>query len=429
MTIGAPRRERDDLVTVDEPYLIVLFSLPFYRDQDGRYYLNDLWAKDLVEHTRYLPRLTLASPLSSLPPPENTVCIDEIPALRHVRRIKLSQPRGGLSIVAHIQMAYQLWKALEQVAIVHTSVASWPIPEAWFLVPMLRLRRRFLIIGVESAFWRLVPGAPSNFIHRLRSGTVEWLNRLCVERADLSFFTHQDYKRTLLRKNPSRGLLNEATWIDEEQVISADRLEATIRERRARNSLSLAFASRLTAAKGVIPLIQAAIELLQDGIDLTLDIYGDGPCSEEGKLLVAQAHAELSIRFHGSLPYGADFLDTIGRHDVLVVPNLSDEQPRIVYDAYSQGLPVLAAATSGLKQCVADGETGILFPPADWTAMKLEIAALAKNRDLLAALARQATNHARNATHHLMHVKRSAHIAAAFSAWQREHGRIDIPVK
>ena len=285
--MGAPYREVDDLVTVDRPYLIVLFSLPFYRDQDGRCYLNDLWAKDLAEHTRYLPKLTLAAPLSSLPPPENTVCVDEIPALRNVRRVELSKPRGRMSIVAHFRMAFQLWKALENIDIVHTSVAGWPIPEAWFLVPMLRLRRRFLIIGVESAFWRLVPGAPATFIRRVRSNTVEWLNRWCVERADLSFFTHQDYKRTLLRKDPSRGILNEATWIDKEQVISSDRLEASIQERRARSSLSLAFASRLTTAKGVIPLIQTAIELLRDGEHVTLDLYGDGPCSEEAELLVA----------------------------------------------------------------------------------------------------------------------------------------------
>ena len=109
---------------------------------------------------------------------------------------------------------------------------------------------------------------------------------------------------------------------------------------------------------------------------------------------MAQAHAELSIRFHGELPYGAEFLDAIGHHDVLVVPNLSDEQPRIVYDAYSQGLPVMAAATSGLKQRVVDGETGILFPPADWAALKQEIAALAMNRDRLAELARKATERA-----------------------------------
>jgi glycosyltransferase involved in cell wall biosynthesis len=409
----------NELVAIEQPYLIVLFSLPFYKDQSGRSYLNDLWAKDLVEHARYLPNLLLASPLSNMPPPENAVCIDEIPQLRSIQRIELSKPRGVLSVVSHIAMAAQLWKALERAAIVHTSVAGWPIPEAWFIVPMLRLRRRFLIIGVESAFWRLVPGEASTFWGRLRSRTTEWLNRQCIECADLSFFTHQDYMRTLLRKYTSRGFLNEATWIDDAQVISTDRLEALIHERSKRTSLSLACASRLTTAKGVIPLIRSSIELLQEGIDLTLDIYGDGPCSEQCKLLVAQAHAERFIRFHGNLPYGVEFLDAIGRHDMLVVPNLSDEQPRIVYDAFSQGVPVLAAATSGLKQCVDDGRTGMFFPPADWPAMKMAIATAAEDRGSLAALARNAAVRARNSTHRLMHVKRSMRIASAFSAWRR----------
>lgn len=405
-------------MTLDQPYLLVLFSVPFFAGADGRRYLDAMWAKDLVEHTRYLPNLTVASPLSTLPPPESAVCIDEVPELRTVGRVELSQPRNTFSLGAHASTAWRLWCALDKAAIVHTSVAGWPIPEAWFLVPLLRIRRRFLIVIVESAFWRLVPGEPSDFKRRLRAAVSEWLNRLCVERANLSFFTHQDYLRTLLRKDRSRGFLNEATWIDDEQVLSSERLESVLQERRTRKSLSLVFASRLTPAKGVIPLIQVVIELLASGLDLSLDVYGDGPCREQCEMLIFEAGVSRSIRLRGSVPYGAAFFASLARHDLLVVPNLTDEQPRVVYDAYSQGLPVLAADTSGLRQCVIQGKTGMLYPLMHWSAMKAEIVACSADRQRLEVMARATAIRARAMTHRSMHARRSQRIALAFAAWQ-----------
>lgn len=404
-------------MTVDAPYLLVLFSVPYYVGTDGGRYIDPLWAKDLVEHARYLPKLTVAAPLSSLQPPENAVCIDSVPELRGIGRVELPQARRALSLGAHLVTAWRLWGALSNTAIVHTSVAGGPLPEAWFLLPMLRLRRRFLIIVVESAFWRLEPGETPTAKRRLRSAVSEWLNRICVERANLSFFTQQDYMRTLLRKNKARGFLNEATWIDDEQVIGEDRLSACIQERRERVPLSLVFAARLVPSKGVVPLIQAVIELLEDGLNLTLDVYGEGPCREQCEHLVMNARVSRSIRIHGSVPYGTQFFDALRSHDLLVVPNVTDEQPRIVYDAYSQGLPVLAADTAGLRQCVTQGETGTFFSVTDWSAMKASIAAHAVNRECLPPMARAAVKRARLKTHRHMHSERSARIVSAFDEW------------
>jgi len=54
----------------------------------------------------------------------------------------------------------------------------------------------------------------------------------------------------------------------------------------------------------------------------------------------------------------------------VIVPSLSDEQPRIVYDAFSQAVPVVASNTPGLRDCVRHGSTGRLVTggPADWAA-------------------------------------------------------------
>ena len=46
---------------------------------------------------------------------------------------------------------------------------------------------------------------------------------------------------------------------------------------------------------------------------------------------------------------------------MLLVANLKDEQPRIIYDSYSQGLGVIGPDTDGIKDILEDRQTGLLF--------------------------------------------------------------------
>ena len=62
----------------------------------------------------------------------------------------------------------------------------------------------------------------------------------------------------------------------------------------------------------------------------------------------------------------------------MLVPNLGDEQPRIVYDAYSQAVPVLASATPGLKACVEEGVTGRFFAPGSPSELAQQVGPAAR---------------------------------------------------
>ena len=104
------------------------------------------------------------------------------------------------------------------------------------------------------------------------------------------------------------------------------------------------------------------------------------------------------------------------RFDALLVPSLADEQPRVVYDAYSQALPVLASATPGLATCVQEGVTGRLFAPADAVALAETIASAARDPAALQPLGLAALEAARAMTHQEMHRRRHALIAAALAA-------------
>jgi len=60
------------LMPIDKRYLLVL-NIKSSCDSKGSRYLDRLWAKDLIEHFKYLKNFTLASPRARETPPKNTI--------------------------------------------------------------------------------------------------------------------------------------------------------------------------------------------------------------------------------------------------------------------------------------------------------------------------------------------------------------------
>jgi len=429
MTAGTPVPnivEDPALAPIVEPYLLVLFSVPFHVDAAGRRWIDGLWAKDLLEHTRYIKHLTVASRVVNTPVPANAVAMDQVPALQTVRWVELPESPSLLKGLMSLPRTCRLlWKEVGRAHIVHSSVAAWPVPEAWLLVPMLWLRRRILYINVESAFWRLVPGQRVAWHRRARSYAFETLNRLCVESSDISTFTHEGYRRSLLKRGLHRGHVVEASWIDQGKLLTGNELSSAVARRREDGRrLRLVFAGRITRDKGILLLIEAAGLCLQAGIELELDIFGEGPLMAEC-VECAQQHdaAGLRIRFRASLPYDHRFFEALRQYDVLVVPSITDEQPRVVFDAYSQGLPVIASRTEGLLQCVEDGVTGLMFDSGDVQALHAQLARVAANPSTLSDMAGACLARARRLTHQNMHRTRWRLLIDAFPALTGPNGR------
>jgi glycosyltransferase involved in cell wall biosynthesis len=60
--------------------------------------------------------------------------------------------------------------------------------------------------------------------------------------------------------------------------------------------------------------------------------------------------------------------------DIVVQPSLSEAFGRIVIEASSCAIPIIASDTGGLKETVVDGRTGWLVPPGDATALARALA-------------------------------------------------------
>jgi glycosyltransferase involved in cell wall biosynthesis len=412
MMFNRTQIEQENVVSftpILDRYLLVTFCIPFYINAQGRRYLDRLWVKDLVEHFKYLKNFTLASPCRYEDPPEGAIFLDSEPAFADVQFIDLPISNSTIDALRLLPKTIsKLWKAVGEADIVHTGIADWPIPAGWLLTPIARLRRKFYLIIVESAFWRVDPGVPKPLKSRIRAYIVERVNRWCVNNTDLALFTQDQYRRTLLTQAPERGHIINASWIDEQAILSdAEATEIWQQKRSAfSGELRILFAGRLVSSKGVRVLLAAMKSLSTAGVPIQLDILGQGDLLAECEQASQQIQPPAQIRLLKTVAYGSVFFNLLRTYQAIVVPSVSDEQPRVVYDAYSQGIPVLASNTAGIQDCVEDGETGKLVPLNDPIALAELLKWALQNQDQLEKMGLNSLKKARSLTHQEMHHQR-----------------------
>jgi glycosyltransferase involved in cell wall biosynthesis len=402
---------------IAKQYLLVTMSVPIFEDAGGRQYLDSMWAKDLAAHLTYLPHLHLVCPRRTDVLPANCVPLDSLEWIRSIKVTTLPAPRSFLHALWCLPVTCSvLYRAIGSCDIVQTAVAGWPIPGAWLVIPMARWLGKSTVINVESAFWRPPAGAPVGWAWRLKSAIYERLNKWAIQRVDVAFFTSQAYKDSLMSGNGSRGHVVQASWIDAKHL-ALDRLTdaefAVNPSSVGKPRLKLLFAGRLLQEKGLGTLVEAVHLAVKRGVELELDILGEGsfeaPCRQQVTALGLS-----NVRFIGLVPYGPEFFALLRRYDVLVVPSLSDEQPRIVYDAYSQCVPVIATRTPGLMACVNHAQEGLLVDIGSAAALADAMAWAQQHPNDMRLMGRRGLEVARGMTHEGMHHRRSVVLSRAF---------------
>jgi glycosyltransferase involved in cell wall biosynthesis len=395
---------------ITAPYLLVT-GIPLYVDANGTRLIDELWLKDLREHFVYLHNLTIASPIATSPPPPGAKYVPiYFPA--GVKTVDLPHNRSMLrAIVNWPRTFFRLWSTIGKAKIVHLGVADWPLPTGWTATLVTRFRRRITLIVIESAFWRK-QGAQAGLAGRLKARVWEAMNRWCVNRATIAIFTQQQYRDELRTRRLDGAHVIPASWIDTDNVLPADDVERRWNEKLA-VPCRLLFAGRLIEEKGVDVLL-AAIKLLRErGVAANIDIIGSGHLSAAIEAIAADTTSPTRVTLLAQVPYGKPFFDVVASHDAILIPSVSDEQPRLVYDSFSQGVPVLASATPGIAACVRDGIDGKLIVPRDANALADLIAWAATHRDELRAMGVAGRDVAATYTHREMHARRWTLIAEA----------------
>lgn len=135
------------------------------------------------------------------------------------------------------------------------------------------------------------------------------------------------------------------------------------------------FLGRLTVAKGIRVLLRAwEIVTAQLGSAAPkLAIAGEGELRDE---VEAAAASNASIEYLGNVR-GGEKGPLIAGSVAMVVPSVWwDPYPTVVYEAFDQGRPVLAARSGGLPESVAPGVRGLLHEPGDAEGLARQVLSL-----------------------------------------------------
>lgn len=139
--------------------------------------------------------------------------------------------------------------------------------------------------------------------------------------------------RTLFERVNSNVHVGIASWIGQDDIVRS--------EPESSEFLRLCMASRIELMKGM-HIGVAAMELVHKRHrNLRLLIMGEGPERDNIKRQVERAGLGAVTTFRPTVAYPQPFLGLLRRNDIVLLTNLSDEQPRLIFDAISQGcLPI-----------------------------------------------------------------------------------------
>ena len=139
--------------------------------------------------------------------------------------------------------------------------------------------------------------------------------------------------------------------------------DLALRDRRriTGGPLRLGYFGRLIPDKGAHVLLDALQQLPREG--WTLDIAGTG---DESYIAGLKSSAPPNVRFLGWTAAETFFAGI----DCLVVPSVwPDPQPRVVFESFMHGVPVIGSRAGGIPEQIDEDRTGWLFRAGDSDAL------------------------------------------------------------
>lgn len=133
-------------------------------------------------------------------------------------------------------------------------------------------------------------------------------------------------------------------------------------EHKPHPELRLGYIGQIKPHKGVDLVVDAVIELLEEGHKIALDIWGtETEAPEYTQMLKDRSASHPSIRWNGRYT-GAKVWEVLSEIDSLVVPSRwYENSPNVILEAYEMRVPVIATNLGGMSELVEHEKTGLVF--------------------------------------------------------------------
>lgn len=386
---------------IREPY-ILFTRIVIRKDVHGRIFTDPLWAKDLKLHLDYIQNFGICCPVEKN---KSVDGLQDITSLDIKWLFALKNDRGIKSVLKNLLPNFiTAIKACKKAKIVHSDGAGWAFPLSFYLLLLKPFMPFQWIVIIESSFWMLGQGETKTARKTIEHHAHRILLKCCLKAASARIFTQSFYREYFLGSDKRRTFINPATWVDKSNFATPNAVEHRFKERND-NTLNLLFPSRLVADKGVLVVLAAIEQLRRHDVSINITIMGSGELKENCLRLAKEKHAGVNVQFQDNVNYGEDFFKVIAEHDWVLVPTLKQEQPRIIFDAFSQGTPVIASDTYGIRD-ITNQDTAFTFETGKPSSLAETILHVARHPELALTMGLAGLQYAAGKTHLQMHQDR-----------------------
>jgi glycosyltransferase involved in cell wall biosynthesis len=178
----------------------------------------------------------------------------------------------------------------------------------------------------------------------------------------------------LARTRPSRRLDQEmfTSLVTAGEVATSRSMSASRTQGMSPDSVApfrIAWAGRIVADKGLRDLLEALAALRTEGVDVTLEVIGDGP---DRPALVEAARLlglDDAIRWTGYIGSRELYLARLRGANAFVLPSRAEGVPKVLVEAMAAGLPIVATRVGAIPGLLDSGRLGHLVPAGDPRAL------------------------------------------------------------
>ena len=373
-------------------YLYVI-QVPVARDA-GRLLMGRTAALDLIAHRRLLPAavsLRLAAPV--LPLVDGRLQGEPVEELTNIELVPLAYANDlhtGFQVLRNNWR--QLRAAIASADFVHTACGGFP----FFLspcylahrlarkrVPLLFVMDCDLVGKLETDQISRAPNLLKKLVWKAFARLSWHLYTDCLRTASASFLLGRG---VVSRYGPyaHNPLEIYQPIVGLESLITAPALKTKCATLRDGAPPRICFAGRLAPEKGLQVFLTALSLLKAAALTPQTDIYGDGPSRRD---LEAQAHSlnlDGQVTFHGHREWGEELFSDLRNHHLQVVPHLTLEMTRNVFDGMASGCALIVSDTEALRQLIADSKAGVCFATGEAASLAEHLRPLLEQPELLA---------------------------------------------
>lgn len=167
------------------------------------------------------------------------------------------------------------------------------------------------------------------------------------------------------------GVRADRVWVVSNTPTSVrrTRLEEVGQYRPVTGPLRLVYLGNIERSRGLYVAIEGVAEAARRGIDVTLDVFGDGKSYAADCALAEKLQLQNRVRFYGRQKYD-EILAKLPQYDVGVVPHHATDHwnytiQNKLFDYWSAGLPVLVSSMKAGGRIVREAGAGVVFRDRD----------------------------------------------------------------